>query len=288
MKHALLWKRILHEGFASIPDSMAEPMEDVRHRIVTSPIIVDTRVRDEEAEAGRPWHFADYKTVAWPFNQFWLEGRTVRGDLYGALIEVSRDCKQWPVMSNAPDGAEHLIDLRYVVTCHGSLIHAVGRQALFLDESFELITHQLDQCKVHAAPGPGSTHLDIKDFSNVVSTLCDDVLDCLLLLSCKNVSLESRQLDRKQVKLATKRYGDGGYKYHVLVVRPPSAKSSSGPAQEIGVMPRHVCRGHFAEYGPKYGRGLLFGKYEGRFFIPPHMKGSANRGVVEKDYEVAK
>ena len=48
-------------------------------------------------------------------------------------------------------------------------------------------------------------------------------------------------------------------------------------------MPRHVCRGHFAEYGPQFGKGLLFGKHAGRFFVPPHLKGKKEYGVVEKD-----
>ena len=52
-------------------------------------------------------------------------------------------------------------------------------------------------------------------------------------------------------------------------------------------MPRHVCRGHFAEYGPQFGKGLLFGRYAGRFFIPPHLRGDEKNGIVEKDYAVA-
>lgn len=51
-------------------------------------------------------------------------------------------------------------------------------------------------------------------------------------------------------------------------------------------MPRHVCRGHFAEYGPEFSKGLLFGKYAGRFFIPPHLKGDKKNGIVEKDYAI--
>lgn len=107
------------------------------------------------------------------------------------------------------------------------------------------------------------------------------------LMSCKNVSLEPRQNDPKQVARAIKRHGGNAdkYRYHVLVVRPPGAKSDA-PAQEIGVMPRHVCRGHFAEYGPEFNKGLLFGRYAGRFYIPPHLKGKKENGIVEKDYAI--
>jgi hypothetical protein len=54
---------------------------------------------------------------------------------------------------------------------------------------------------------------------------------------------------------------------------------------EVGVMPVHSCRGHFSEYGPEFGKGLLFGKYEGRFWVPPHMKGRRGNGTVYKEYK---
>ena len=33
-------------------------------------------------------------------------------------------------------------------------------------------------------------------------------------------------------------------------------------------------------------RGLLFGKYAGRYLIPPCAKGDKKNGVVEKDYKI--
>jgi hypothetical protein len=114
------------------------------------------------------------------------------------------------------------------------------------------------------------------------------VLEDLTLLGCKNVSLSPRDNDPKQVRIATKRHGPSntGYRYHVLTVRPPGAKSDS-PGIDIGTMPRHVCRGHYQEYGPEFGKGLLFGRLSGRFFIPPYYKGKKENGIVEKDYEIA-
>jgi hypothetical protein len=48
----------------------------------------------------------------------------------------------------------------------------------------------------------------------------------------------------------------------------------------------HIVRGHFREYGPEFGKGLLFGKYAGRFWVAAHTSGSPESGVVVKDYEV--
>lgn len=48
----------------------------------------------------------------------------------------------------------------------------------------------------------------------------------------------------------------------------------------------HHVRGHFSEYGPEYGRGLLFGRISGRFFIPPHVRGELQAGVIDKTYSL--
>jgi hypothetical protein len=112
-------------------------------------------------------------------------------------------------------------------------------------------------------------------------------LDTLQLLGCNNVSLKPHDNEPSQVRRAIKRMGGTPetYRYHTLVVRAPGARSDA-PAQEIGSTPRHVCRGHFAEYGPAFSKGLLFGKYEGRFYVPPHLKGRVENGVVDKDYAI--
>lgn len=94
--------------------------------------------------------------------------------------------------------------------------------------------------------------------SDYVDAVAWAAIDTLQLLSCKNVSLSPRrQPDSSAVTEATRRNGGHavGYRYHVLVVRPPGAKSDS-PGVEIDVMPRHVCRGHFAEYGLNLAKGF--------------------------------
>ena len=110
--------------------------------------------------------------------------------------------------------------------------------------------------------------------SRMLCSNVDSVLDGLLLMGCKNVALSAREAEKNDVRGAVKRFGGDpdSYRYHVLVVRPPGG-SGDAPAQEIGAMPRHVCRGHFAEYGSQFGKELLFGKHAGRFFVPPHLKG---------------
>jgi hypothetical protein len=50
-------------------------------------------------------------------------------------------------------------------------------------------------------------------------------------------------------------------------------------------VPLTSVRGHFATYGQD-GRGLLFGKYAGRYWIPQHARGSAEHGVVAQEFRL--
>lgn len=45
----------------------------------------------------------------------------------------------------------------------------------------------------------------------------------------------------------------------------------------------HICRGHFADY--TRGKGL-FGKHRVEVFVPEHVKGRREKGVVIKDYNI--
>jgi hypothetical protein len=130
--------------------------------------------------------------------------------------------------------------------------------------------------------------VDSKWAISQVDRICYIACETLELLACKNVGLSDRDNDPEQVKCAIKRHGGtpDSYRYHTLIVRPPGSKGSNSPGIDIGMMPRHVCRGHFAEYGPEFNKGLLFGKYAGRFFIPPCLKGDKKNGIVEKDYVI--
>lgn len=55
---------------------------------------------------------------------------------------------------------------------------------------------------------------------------------------------------------------------------------------QVGIMPFHLCRGHFATYTAEHPR---FGRLKdgvGRFWIPPHVKGKKENGEVIKDYAI--
>lgn len=106
------------------------------------------------------------------------------------------------------------------------------------------------------------------------------------LLHCKNVTTREEHLPR-QLRRERERKGLPDVVYRTLVVGPSPGQSGGKSAPKPEKTTRlHLCRGHFAEYGPDYGKGKLFGRLEGRYWVPPHVKGSADVGKVEKTYRV--
>jgi len=281
MKHATLWKRILNEGITNpgIPES---GKREIQRMIINAPIIVNPITVDALGMEGEDWGWEKYTSVSIPFNEFWIEGHDNRGTNSGALVTGGWHDKQWvgcahiviasPQAKNTPISAG-------IVPVH---ISGTG--------SFQLL--RTNSGLQVAAPDSNIAKWNAARQERVV-TLCYTeltvILDVLSLLACKNVSLSPRpmEISPREVRHARKKGDPDYFRYHILVVRPPGARADDhSQEQEIGIMPRHVCRGHFAEYGPEFGKGLLFGRYAGRFFIPPHLKGRKENGVVEKDYEI--
>lgn len=117
------------------------------------------------------------------------------------------------------------------------------------------------------------------------------------LMQCTNIETvyvdQPAALGKKHRKRGKLRPGQELVRYQVLKVR-QSAKQVArhgGPALSADLGAFHGVRAGFHHYGnccpgvhaPK---GLLFGKYEGRVWVPSHMRGDPDHGVIEKTYEV--
>lgn len=106
-------------------------------------------------------------------------------------------------------------------------------------------------------------------------------LSALTFLNCRNVTLVEPTRSRAQ-RRRFERDGITISEIHVF----PSGTSVRGHTMPVGAggTPLHSVRGHVARYGPKWGRGLLFGRIEGEFWIPQHARGAAERGTVEQTF----
>lgn len=103
----------------------------------------------------------------------------------------------------------------------------------------------------------------------------------LNFLNASNVSIAEPSRPRPE----RRRIARTGVEVQTIVVRPPGKRrASSGAARPLDAAESVLSpvRGHFAHYGPDYGKGLLFGKYAGKFYIPSHVRGEGE--IAPKDY----
>lgn len=110
------------------------------------------------------------------------------------------------------------------------------------------------------------------------------LLDTFNMLNCVNVEIAEPSRPRAE----RRRLSRTGVTVNEIHVKPTSRsyRGIGTPLSAIPSSPLSSVRGHYASYGPKYGRGLLFGKYEGRYWIPQHVRGSELLGVSEQEYLV--
>lgn len=106
------------------------------------------------------------------------------------------------------------------------------------------------------------------------------LLGALNFCNCRNVEL----VEPHRPRAVARRIARTGCRVHTINVFPTGRSSrSESDGQSTGV-PLTSVRGHFACYGPEYGRGLLFGRIVGRFWIPQHARGAAEFGEDRHDY----
>lgn len=112
---------------------------------------------------------------------------------------------------------------------------------------------------------------------------------------CKNVSMDEMEPPERVNKARKRRGHPGLVTYKVLTIDPNKAtkggtKRTFVEGSERGHTALHIVRGHFAWYGSGHPdgreRGLLYGKHAGQFWIPAHVRGSSESGVLAKDYAV--
>lgn len=104
----------------------------------------------------------------------------------------------------------------------------------------------------------------------------------LKLLNCRNIVTENnippQALNKKRIKKGKQPL----FTFKTLVVKPTGKKQKSIP-KHLWENRIHLCRGHFKTYTEK---APLFGKYVGRYWWQPSVRGRNKKGVVMKDYEV--
>ena len=126
-----------------------------------------------------------------------------------------------------------------------------------------------------------------------ISMSVDEHIDCGIIISkiaktfsiinCNNVELEliepSRSIQKKRRRTGRKEL----YSYHTIKIKTMGRKREKNAPKYEWLNRSHLVRGHFRTYTKE---NKLFGKYYGRFWVSPHVRGKNPIGVVVKDYEL--
>lgn len=138
---------------------------------------------------------------------------------------------------------------------------------------------------------PGYSDLENKEQTDLVSFMTSLTLSActhaLGLINCSNVKMECE--GRTNDDVSSKRRAKERLpwlKYHVLKVKTGGQwRNLESRSTGVGNSPAmHVVRGHFSDYSQ--GKGL-FGKYKRpAVWIPSHVRGKHEQGVVIKDYKM--
>jgi hypothetical protein len=104
-------------------------------------------------------------------------------------------------------------------------------------------------------------------------------------MHCKNVIVEAQEIPPKLQKKHMKKHGKPKEVYKILRIDPThTTVRGKQPTHSSEISKSlHICRGHFRTYTEEK---KLFGRLIGSFWIPAHLRGSAEIGEVKKDYSV--
>jgi hypothetical protein len=107
---------------------------------------------------------------------------------------------------------------------------------------------------------------------------------CMTFLNCRNVIITEPARDRAQ-RRRLQRYGVTVNEVRIAPVGRWS-RAPKGHTREVpDSVPLTTVRGHIARYGVD-GRGLLFGRIAGTFWIPAHARGNPAVGTATHDYTI--
>lgn len=226
--------------------------------------------------------YEDWPCLMLPLPLMWMEYR--RGDRrtpshVGALL-MQADDRLDKVKWEFPDTlekAKHSLEVTAYFMQEGTVVGPVAIWDVALDERGAPVEFAFKHMPVEGQ----DEHFMLMKLSAFFQALA--------FMHCKNMNMAREEAPEKLSKKWQKKTGKPLTQWNTLTIEPlkETLARESGRTSVTGIKPSiHIARGHFAEYGDEFGKGKLFGKYEGRFWIPSHVRGNKEEGIVLHDYEV--
>lgn len=255
----------------------------------------------------RDFNVYQFAPVAPPFNSFWMEWRpryeggdekpaVLHWDRVGALVATAPPATHDMIRRKPWRNVDHNAVEWYLDVC----LYAEDRRSgpigpiVWWTIAVDKLGRNLET--LTTIPDVEGSNIVVDQSGSGYDPYLLVPLQTIMFMHCKNVTTEQVEIAEKVDRKYRKRTGQRLLRYRMIKISPLKEKvrhASGEPSSGTGIAPSvHIVPGHFAYYGmtnPLTGKdnaGLLFGKYQGQFWIPDHVRGNAEHGAVVHDYEV--
>ena len=238
--------------------------------------------------------YKEWPCLMLPLDMMWMEYK--RGDErnpshVGALLmrndDLIQSLDQWEFKDEVAEHGKYAIGLTCYFADGKRVVGPIGIFDVALDEAGAPLDFRYNHMRMSAVGH------DMKPEQLMLQKMAP-FYQALAFMHCKNMRFQKEEPAEKLSKKWQRKTGKPLLKWNTLIIDPlrdtlsrdRRGNTPSGPSS------LHIARGHFAEYGPEFkkpdgsSKGLLFGKYAGRFWVSQHTRGTTEAGVVQHDYEV--
>ncbi len=261
-----------------------------RSRGVAAPVIDATMVYETYLDRDRIALYEDHPYVKPPWATAWVCYRNDHGNLMVTLVTAIDMPPNWESAENdLSEATTTMVLMTYAGGTNGlgELVPSFGPMRTYrlaLDDDGRL----LDILWIALDGKIPDQHDPAPDWPLIT------VLGTYSLLNCTNIEIVPRQFDRPERRRRA-RAGVGDIVESVIHVKSTARRHVGGAAPAAAAPPSrrlHSVRGAIHHYGaccPTHEpRGLLFGRYSGRVFVPQHARGVAQLGATRQTYVIDK
>lgn len=215
-------------------------------------------------------------------SAFWMQGHDLRdGEVRDTLDWVGKATADAVANGFDADALRFALLLVNYVEDRKRVIGPLAAVTLVLDE--------YGRCK-----GNHYIWLGPEEDPEIILISAATALQTISFMHCKNVVTDVVRPEPKLSRAHRRRHGHDLVDYRTVRLVVPRRTSGPSPTGSgLGDRPMHIATGHYGHYGnccpgpdghpPK---GLLFGKLEGRYWIPTHLRGNPQYGQTRRDYNV--
>lgn len=219
----------------------------------------------------KDFSFSDIPNVTPPFRRFWIEARELDGH-FGFFCE-SIDLKE--SKTRRDDIRERWKSTIISFFCKKGRTEVIGQPDI------EFTVDELGRfVKPPTVLEKGERALDLFEHFGL-----GILLSAISFIHCKNIVLTDLPAPAKLNKARVRKGNLPLVRVKTLRIEPmKQILRAEGRLGENGIRKAmHICRGHFKRFSTEKP---LFGKHAGMFWWPQTVRGSAESGVVVKDYAI--